>query len=458
MANPLVVFAGEEDELEGFLDGLSSHGQLVMSDVDNRLAYGLGDLREILTAHLAGGLHLIVHPESFNFLEDLGLSLREASCSTTTVRQVSGGGFEHAPSEMPQVESSMLCAQNSSLPDSVDGVYGAGDHASAWTTPYGGGRVTYLGVPYRDMPSQWQRLLLSSLNASCANEDEEYNASNTTGTLVACGSMVSGSSLDFGNTARDVKFLFCPNVSGRVRISSCGSDVDTRLHVRGPDVDVFCDEDCGSCGRQAEVTVDVENGLCYEIHLRGQVFFRGEYMLSLTCSPPIGALACGSTVSGSTVGLPDTMGHPAGDASYSFCPNATGPGRVTVSTCQSSFSTWLHVQGPALTYSCGDCGSCGDSSAAQATQATQATQAEASFDFNPGDCYSISIEGRDRQEGEYIMSLSCTESTETTFPIDAPLTCPVYIYADTQLRSKSGCCSSVVFVVFKVCKGLEFRD
>ena len=256
--------------------------------------------------------------------------------------------------------------------------------------------------------------------------------SSPNATAVECGRVVSGSTVGMpdtiGNPAGDVKFLFCPDIGGTVTISTCESGFDTFLHVKGPGVDISCD-DCGPCGTRAVVEVDVVDGVCYEIHVDGYDIEEGDYVLALTCPSAVGASAtaveCGSVVSGSTVGLPNTIGYTAGDANFSFCPNTTG--RVTVSTCQSSFFTWLHVQGPRMTYSCGDCGFC------------DRARAGVSFDFSAGDCFSIAIEGPDGQpdfnEGEYIMSLSCTEATPT---VAAPaLTCPVYIDADAQLQSQA---------------------
>ena len=88
-------FGGQESSF----DGLSSHGQLVISGADNSVAYTWSNWNDVLVARLLGGLRRIVH-HPWDFLQDLGLSVHnDFWCSTAavaTVRQVPGGGFERA--------------------------------------------------------------------------------------------------------------------------------------------------------------------------------------------------------------------------------------------------------------------------------------------------------------------------------------------------------------------------
>ena len=150
----------------------------------------------------------------------------------------------------------------------------------------------------------------------------------------------------------------------------------------------------------------------------------GDYVLSVTCPAASNTtmLSCGSTVYGSTVGLPNTIGHQghqAGDVQYWFCPSTAGT--VHISTCESNFNTWLHVQGPAVNYSCGGCGHCGLSDYGDS---------EVTISFLPDKCYSIHVDGFDRlyayeeNEGDYSLTLTCTAPSTTN---NTNVTCPVYI-------------------------------
>ena len=75
----------------------------------------------------------------------------------------------------------------------------------------------------------------------------------------------------------------------------------------------------------------------------------GDYLLSLNCTivnaTPV-PVACGSNVTGSTLGFPDGKPH-------IFCSNDAG--RVEVSACSSSFDALLQVNGTVLDRNCGEC-------------------------------------------------------------------------------------------------------
>ena len=228
---------------------------------------------------------------------------------------------------------------------------------------------------------------------------------------VACGIPVYGSTEGLpdtmGGPSGEARFSFCPNLTGRVKISTCGSDFDTWLHVKSPIVDVNCD-DCGDCAPQTELSVDVLADECYDIFVEGFQESEGDFVLSLTCSTAttttvMNALVpCGSPVSGSTVGLPDTLGFRGGEAHWSFCPNSTG--RVKISTCLSSGMrpTLFYLKGHDIDVDCAwDChASCG--------------HREAWVDVRAGECYDIIVEGYDFEQGDYTLSISCPVAINTT--------------------------------------------
>jgi hypothetical protein len=62
--------------------------------------------------------------------------------------------------------------------------------------------------------------------------------------LLECGITVtnstSGSPDLIGNPNPDGSFLFCPNTTGLAQISTCDSNVETWLYIRGPGSAVMC--------------------------------------------------------------------------------------------------------------------------------------------------------------------------------------------------------------------------
>ena len=105
------------------------------------------------------------------------------------------------------------------------------------------------------------------------NQDSDYKTSMMKATSTLSSTSTDGSYTNFiscGTTTTSMNasggqplwYTFCPNISGVASISTCGSTVDTWLQVRGPwsSLDVSCD-DCGSCGLQAETSVQVISGV-----------------------------------------------------------------------------------------------------------------------------------------------------------------------------------------------------
>ena len=90
-------------------------------------------------------------------------------------------------------------------------------------------------------------------------------------------------------------------------------------------------------------------GECYQIGVGAIDASEGDYNLSINCTiadTTVVPIACGSNVTGSTVGLPGLKAH-------IFCSNETG--RVEASTCGSNFDTEIWVNSSVLDTRCGDC-------------------------------------------------------------------------------------------------------
>ena len=172
---------------------------------------------------------------------------------------------------------------------------------------------------------------------------------NTTVVPVGCGSVVTGSTVGLPSlrglsSSGDKRHIFCPNTTETALVSTCGSSFDTVLYINGSDVDDEFDDD-GPCSRQETVTINVEAGECYDIIVGGFGSLEGKYLLSIDCLNFID-VACGSSVSNSTVGFRGGMAH-------RFCPNDLG--RVEASTCGSSFETEIQTNGTTRASNCADC-------------------------------------------------------------------------------------------------------
>eukprot|EP00435_Cladocopium_sp_Y103_P000698 s3702_g1.t1 len=104
--------------------------------------------------------------------------------------------------------------------------------------------------------------------------------------LLECGSSVTDSTSGapdlIGNANGDGSFLFCPNTTGLAQISTCDSNVNTWLYIRGPGIDFSCD-DCGDCriASRAEGSLSFVAGECYEVFVEAA---EGEYTISITCT------------------------------------------------------------------------------------------------------------------------------------------------------------------------------
>ena len=137
---------------------------------------------------------------------------------------------------------------------------------------------------------------------------------NTTAIPVDCGSVVTGSTAGLpslrGSSAGAKRHMFCPNKTYTAQVSTCGSSFDTVLYINGSDVNLqsqYSDDLCD----QETVTFDFTSGECYDIIVGGFSYIEeGTYVLSIDCF----LFECGSTFSGSTIGLRGSV------KTHLFCP------------------------------------------------------------------------------------------------------------------------------------------
>jgi hypothetical protein len=169
-----------------------------------------------------------------------------------------------------------------------------------------------------------------------------------------------------------------------------------------------CD-DCGPCGlhtvldavllcdpQQPNYAPDA-NSCEYNLVIEGFSSSEGVYSVTMNCDSEMdGTIACGETVSGSTVGAGSHVGNGASDHLYAF--SLARSSNIQMDSCASSYDTFLRIfdmnLGQEYT-SCDDCGNCGLHTVLDA-------QLEA------GD-YMLVIEGYASSEGDYSVTMNCPD-------------------------------------------------
>eukprot|EP00971_Amphidinium_carterae_P114172 2262602-Amphidinium_carterae.2 len=144
-----------------------------------------------------------------------------------------------------------------------------------------------------------------------SNEEGAYTLSVTCEATIplACGTVFEGSTSN-SSSSGGVWHGFCPNVFTTAMISACGTQLDSILHVLGPDVDMTSTDD-GSCSAVLVAGMSPES--CYDIVVGGYNGTDGGYNLSVTCNESM-PVTCGMFLQGSIVGQPSHIGHPSGEA------------------------------------------------------------------------------------------------------------------------------------------------
>ena len=163
----------------------------------------------------------------------------------------------------------------------------------------------------------------------------------------------------------------------------------------------------------------------------------GGAMASTPSPPP--PLTCGSTTTDSTVGLPNIVGFPGGDAVYRFC--TTSRQLVAFDTCASDFDTmiWIlrpdcymnatvdrygrlehHLAAQCQIYQCDD-HECGGQICNEDVRNPQSVRSYAKTHLDPG-CYDIVVGGGNPgqggvgAEGNVNLVVTCTPPTPAPLP------------------------------------------
>merc|ERR1711879_531147 len=95
----------------------------------------------------------------------------------------------------------------------------------------------------------------------------------------------------------------------------------------------------------SHLEVALQQGESYTVVVEGYQSNEGQYELTVTCAnedsgDDIDTIACGQTVSGSTVGRSSSFGSSSGDATYQFVATER---QYVFDACQSSYDSLLRV-------------------------------------------------------------------------------------------------------------------
>lgn len=265
---------------------------------------------------------------------------------------------------------------------------------------------------------------------------------------ITCGQTVTGSTRnarnelgiddchevthECGQPSGENKFLVTadPTRDTLVQFDSCNSVYDTYLHLVTVDPWLktmnSCD-DCGGCGTRTVLDTELEAGQQYYLYIEGYDTEEGDYSVTMNCPTQAigfldGALSCGQTVRGNTVGEGSHIGNGASDHIYTFTAPATGTG-ITFNSCESEFDTHLRVYDPQLETDpscqteaacpqyeraeCDDCGDCGTRTVlTTSTDPNENSAVTQRYYLPPGD-YLLVVEGYDEDEGQYAVEMIC---------------------------------------------------
>eukprot|EP00435_Cladocopium_sp_Y103_P006303 s2065_g2.t1 len=290
---PITVW-GSEDEAESALIEwpLLNPSNLIIADrlhsqqVLERLKHSIHDQ----------GIHLIVYGDPEIIRGFTGWNLGTGTCEATAHLRLDGGGFALGPDRVPKNGFLRFggCVRREELPATVDGLYGSLS-ASAWTTPYGTGRITNManyGYQPLDWGLEWKQLIRSSVGLMCAGVNtttiNSTTATPATPVPVACGSIVNGT-ISHGDSLIDgiARHTFCTpeeeDALGEVLFSTCGSAMDTSISLNAENYHQQC-VTCGNCGQNAELKVrSLASGTCYDVSVYSKGNDAGNYSLWVSC-------------------------------------------------------------------------------------------------------------------------------------------------------------------------------
>ena len=256
----------------------------------------------------------------------------------------------------------------------------------------------------------------------------ECTGAAVTGSTVGAGSQ-------FGNGAGEMLYFFSIPESldstsamtfTPVTFNSCGSNYDTYLWITSMEdaiVQLHGCDDCGSCGLQTILEVDLLPG-DYILVVEGFASMEGAYTVDMTCNAPVNigqldTIQCGQTVTGDTSTSSGTNLIPGGSSPENlFAFSIPSLGLVQFNSCGSQFDTWLRVVAPSFGEefeSCDDCGSCG-------------LQTVLDLDLPAGE-YVLVVEGFADSQGAYQVTMSCSDETQGF--LDGTLECGTAVSGTT---------------------------
>merc|ERR550539_1861789 len=203
-------------------------------------------------------------------------------------------------------------------------------------------------------------LFLANFGRTLARDDSSSEVSpddsSSDDDSLECGSSVRGSTSGLvsliGHSSGEATFEFTAPDGGPVSFDLCGSEFDTYLRVIDSHGDeVAANDDHGqSCSNPGHpyasfLQVSLEEGQIYTVVVEGYQHNEGEYELEVRCGNDEGGdesdtIACGQTISGSTVGRSSSVGSSSGEATYQFVATER---QYVFDACQSSYDSLLRV-------------------------------------------------------------------------------------------------------------------
>lgn len=200
----------------------------------------------------------------------------------------------------------------------------------------------------------------------------------TGSTALACGAVVSGSTIPYGadvapfcgttdGTGGGVWYHFV-GTGGSITASLCGSAYDTKIRVYtgacGALVCTVGNDDF--CGLQSQVTWLSTTGVTYRILVHGFGVASGNYALSITCAAPPAPMCYSQSATpyladpyaGTVLTLTDDVHSPVVPIGFSFCYNGTTYNQCVISSNNyvtfnlanaGTYSPWPTVPVPAVT-------------------------------------------------------------------------------------------------------------
>jgi len=192
------------------------------------------------------------------------------------------------------------------------------------------------------------KLLIASLLVAISYAQTESST-------LQCGSSVSGStrgrSSQVGHRSGEVTYEFTAESSTSVTFDLCDSTYDTFLRIFDDSGNEIArnDDHRGRCGSSrnrlaSHVETTVQAGRTYTVVVEGFRNAEGNFQLDVTCGndggDPVDTIACGQTVSGTTVGRPSIVGNRAGDAIFEFVATQRS---YEFDACLSTFDSLIRV-------------------------------------------------------------------------------------------------------------------